>query len=400
MIDEIVFYHFNDVNIDIACYGNHNLDFGEDRLNELSALCTFPFLLSNACSEASILKEQEHVDIVVAVMYMRLEEVLVSEGCPLVDLILGGYDHDIVVHGSKVIVINDDATGRIRIVKSGTDFRSYSVVQISVIAVHHERDISLAHEHSEDLIIPGLIASLQEHIVSISNKPLFYTDYPLDGRGAVIRTAETNLGNHLADVVRAYYNTDIALVNCGSIRCDRIIPLGVLTMQDIITAISTRTLLHALVNSVSDSRTDGRFLQLSGMSIEVDFRRDEGSRISHVKIGERMLFSSDSAMSRSLTSDEFFTYGFDGYACFKASDVETLVGVEGAMTDTGIMLQILEELAEELFSENFDFENIARVRKAVFVHSNPVGAARNLPVVAPVVDGRFLARSDAFLVVN
>ena len=28
--------------------GNHDFDFGEDRLNELSALCNFPFLLSNA----------------------------------------------------------------------------------------------------------------------------------------------------------------------------------------------------------------------------------------------------------------------------------------------------------------------------------------------------------------
>lgn len=193
---------------------------------------------------------------------MRLEEdLLVSEKCPLVDFILGGHDHDIVVHGEKVTVINDDAMGRIRVVKSGTDFRSYSVVRIPVqrvegskvelgtiqgmycvpfwfnahwYIVHHKRDLSLASQHPEDPNIPVLIASLQEHITSISNKPLFYAGCPLDGRGTVIRTSETNLGNLLADVVRAYYNTDIAFVNSGSIRCDRIVPEGVLTMRDVV----------------------------------------------------------------------------------------------------------------------------------------------------------------------
>ena len=76
--------------------------------------------------------------MVVAVTHMRLEEdILVAEGCPLVDLILGGHDHDIVVHGDKITVVNDDARGRIKIVKSGTDFRSYGVVRIPLQRTGH-----------------------------------------------------------------------------------------------------------------------------------------------------------------------------------------------------------------------------------------------------------------------
>lgn len=34
--------------IDMACYGNHDFDFGEERLKELSRKTSFPWLLSNA----------------------------------------------------------------------------------------------------------------------------------------------------------------------------------------------------------------------------------------------------------------------------------------------------------------------------------------------------------------
>lgn len=81
---------------------------------------------------AHILREREGADLVVAITHMRLEEdIKVSEACrSSVDLILGGHDHDIVVHGANITVVNDDAEGDIRIVKSGTDFRTYSIVRL------------------------------------------------------------------------------------------------------------------------------------------------------------------------------------------------------------------------------------------------------------------------------
>ena len=81
-----------------------------------------------------ILREHRGVDLVVAVTHMRLEEdIRVSEACRSdVDLILGGHDHDIVVHGGKITVTNDDAEGDIRVVKSGTDFRTYSIVRLAI----------------------------------------------------------------------------------------------------------------------------------------------------------------------------------------------------------------------------------------------------------------------------
>jgi UDP-sugar diphosphatase len=68
-----------------------------------------------------------------------------------------------------------------------------------------------------------MAAEIQQRVGSVVQKPLVHTTTPLDGRCSVIRSSETNLGNMLADAYRAYYGADIALVNSGSIRCDRII---------------------------------------------------------------------------------------------------------------------------------------------------------------------------------
>ncbi|KAJ3980178.1 hypothetical protein F5890DRAFT_1557934 [Lentinula detonsa] len=83
-----------------------------------------------------------------------------------------------------------------------------------------------------------------------------------------------------------------------------------------------RTLFRALENSVSDARTDGRFLQVSGISIEVYFHRDEGSRISRMAIGERTLVPSSSVSESSVSEDLIIVAmvnsiadGFNGYTC-------------------------------------------------------------------------------------
>ncbi|KAH7907220.1 Metallo-dependent phosphatase [Hygrophoropsis aurantiaca] len=446
----------NHLSIDVACYGNHDFDFGAEKLTQLSSQCNFPWLLSNASTSdgkllssakeyvirqykgykigffglagtdwpsncqhlphgsviadpvetakrvSSTLREKEHVDLVVAVTHMRLEEdIQVSNACRAeVDLILGGHDHDIMVHGDRVTVVNDDARGDIRIVKSGTDFRSYGVVRLFVsrvggrtkvheTRVHHERDLSLSKGHPEDSEIYHILSSVQERVTSVSGSRLFKTAAPLDGRSSIIRNEETNLGNLLADTVHAYYNTDIAFVNSGGIRCDRIIPEGVLTVRDVIDIVpfdnafvvkrvSGRVLLRALENSVSDSRTDGRFLQLSGLSILVDLRRREGARIMRAVLdsGEQIVADDHKMYTVSMVS--FIAEGFDGYVDFK--DAETLVGVEGAMTDTSLMLQILRRNGHDLDDADAMIE---RARSAIIV-----GEEEGLPVVHPEIRNR------------
>ena len=82
---------------------------------------------------SQFLREELHVDLVIAITHMRLDEdKILAHACPDVDLILGGHDHDIVVCGDNMTVLNDNLEGNIKIIKSGTDFRSYTTVSLNV----------------------------------------------------------------------------------------------------------------------------------------------------------------------------------------------------------------------------------------------------------------------------
>lgn len=53
-----------------------------------------------------------------------------------------------------------------------------------------------------------------------------YTKVPLETRFAKIRTEETNYGNFITDLVRAFYNCDVVTINSGGVRIDELIPPG------------------------------------------------------------------------------------------------------------------------------------------------------------------------------
>ena len=49
---------------------------------------------------------------------------------------------------------------------------------------------------------------------------------PLETRFSKIRTQETNYGNFITDLVRAFYNCDAVVINSGGVRIDQLIPPG------------------------------------------------------------------------------------------------------------------------------------------------------------------------------
>ena len=55
----------------------------------------------------------------------------------------------------------------------------------------------------------------------------------LDGRFSNIRTGETNLGNFVCDVMLSCMNADVAILNSGTLRSDRIHKAGKFIMKDL-----------------------------------------------------------------------------------------------------------------------------------------------------------------------
>lgn len=396
---------------------------------------------------------------------MRLVEDLETlnntrSGAEKIDVILGGHDHCVVrrdvsdtdpnpevlqsgldLDGAAVT----ECEGDFRVIKSGTDWRGLSIIRLrlgskekgeptilgmsctfksghfvisgrftNLDLVRQIADLKKIYNYSQIPVSQTTLDILQTahgKIEEVVTQPLFRTASPLEGRSHIIRSQETNLGNMLADAVRAFYDTDIGFVNSGAVRCDRIIecdngaPLCIRDVIEIspfdnafvVKRVGGKMLAEALENSVSDAHTDGRFLQLCGLSMRLDWRRPENSRVSEI------LFHPSNGKSQPLEMDRMYTVtmvdfigsGFDGYTCFR--DCETLVDTEGAITDTNMLLEIFKSSkndANESVVADHHAEGIQRARAAIVSGYHTEDA---LPIVSPVVESRIKITHEANL---
>ncbi|KAK2000691.1 5'-nucleotidase [Colletotrichum falcatum] len=267
------------------------------------------------------------------------------------------------------------------------------------------------------------LRGVHRRIGAIGADALAQTAVPLQGVGIIIRSRESNLGNMLADMVRAFYAVDVGLVNSGSIRCDRAIQatIGVdsalppgkqpLTVRDLIEMlpfdnailvkrITSDVLIRSLETSFSDVHFDGRFLQYSGLRVVADWSRREGSRVLEAwqcpRLGVRKRIRPGGDRELAVAMVAFIADGFDGYGCLR--DQETLVSEEAGVTNTQLLLRTLgyqhdrEGGAQEVHDDavRVDELRFKRARDAISTRSTEDG----LPIVAPATEGRIVTVED------
>ena len=188
---------------------------------------------------------------------------------------------------------------------------------------------------------PEIKAIVDRHNATLDeqlNVPVGKTSVELDSRRATVRTVESNIGDLIADAMRAGVGADVALTNGGGIRGDRTYDAGTtLTRKDILSELpfgnvtvlmelSGANLLAALENGVSEVENKaGRFPQISGMTLVYDPAAPKGSRVTEVKINGRPL---DKAATYRVATNDFIASGGDGYAALKSGKV--LVDASGA----------------------------------------------------------------------
>jgi len=162
----------------------------------------------------------------------------------------------------------------------------------------------------------------------------------LDTRAAAVRYREASGGDLIADAIRAMSGADVAIINGGSIRGNRIYPAGAtLTRRDVLTElpfgnrtvvakVSGETLLAALENGFSrlDARA-GRFPQVSGVRVAVDLARPVGQRVAEASVAGKPL---DRAAMYAVAINDYMLRGGDGYGMFAAA-----IGVAGNSADAG-----------------------------------------------------------------
>ncbi|KAM0668888.1 hypothetical protein ACQRIU_002450 [Beauveria bassiana] len=280
----------NAIGTDVACVGNHDLDFGVKQFESLAEKCNFPWLIANVLdpalgkdvplgnakpthmmtssngikigviglgerewlatinslppdliykSASATAKElipklkADGAEIIICLSHMREpnDVKLAEQTDGLIDIILGGHDH----------YYNHQLINGTHVLRSGTDFKNLSYIEARRRKEHADkwdfdiwrRDItSKVKEHfPSQKLVKNLTSDLKKSLA----KPVGWTAMPLDARFSTVRMKESNIGNFVCDIMRQYYHADCCIMASGTIRGDQIYPPGAFRMKDITT---------------------------------------------------------------------------------------------------------------------------------------------------------------------
>jgi 2',3'-cyclic-nucleotide 2'-phosphodiesterase (5'-nucleotidase family) len=187
----------------------------------------------------------------------------------------------------------------------------------------------------DDARTAAVITSFESRLSSELETVVGISRVPLDGVSAHLRSSETNLGDVVADAIRADAGTDLAIVNSGSIRGNRLFPPGPLTRRILIEihpfdnvvvklSMPGRVVLQALNTGVEKlPAAAGMFPQVSGLKMAVDRNAPAGDRVRDVRVNGQPL-----QLDRTYTVGipDFIFRGGDGYTMFATQRV--LIGPE------------------------------------------------------------------------
>lgn len=298
---------------------------------------------------AKMLKSEPHnVDYVIALTHFRKpNDIRLADSVPEIDLILGGHDHDYdIIKRPNCYII-----------KSGTDFREFSKITLKFDPNYiHFKDQEVSSQKLIDNVMMMKKDKVQKLNIIIERIECF--NYPpdenlkmkldkfqstidekmshvlgqfscdLDGRFSSIRNYETNLGNFVTDIMLASTHADLAILNSGTLRSDRIHPKGDFTMRDLynilgyidpiaVLSATGKQIWIALENGVSQwPKLEGRFPQVSGCSFTFDPSKPPMQRIDpkFIFIGDEML---QLDKHYRLTTKDYLASGKDGYDILK-----------------------------------------------------------------------------------
>jgi 2',3'-cyclic-nucleotide 2'-phosphodiesterase (5'-nucleotidase family)/inosine-uridine nucleoside N-ribohydrolase len=279
--------------------------------------------------------EREEVDLVIALTHLDYaDDVRLAQRFPRIDLVLGGHEH---------FPITSQVGGTL-ITKPGSDARFISRIDVSrphseaAIEKHFEL-VAVSEDIEDDPATATVVADWEAQIDEQLDVIVGSTSQPLDAVAESVRSGESNLGNLMADAMRRATGAEIAIINGGSIRSNRIYPAGELSRRDILAIhpfggvvceveVPGSVVLRALEHGVSRlGESVGRFPQVSGLRFSVDPDKPAGNRVQDVFVGEEAL---DAERLYRVAVGDYMLDGGDGYSMF--ADARVLVdGEEGPL---------------------------------------------------------------------
>lgn len=391
MIDSL-----NATGLDIATLGNHEFDFGPDVLLQRMAEAKFEWVVSNVTdtqtgkpvgnaapylirrvgpitlgvigvcirSEGILpatrarfafenpndtlaryipeLKRQG-VNTIVLLSHLRWQEDRdIADRFPDIDVIVGGHEHYPLMA----------MWGRTLVSKAGLD-----AINLGRIDFNRREDhptdrfwelVPITPAVKPDPDVERVVTGWEDRLNASMGTRIATTTVPFDARDVVQRLRETPLGNLIADAMRARAGTDVAIINSGGIRGNRIYPAGDVTQKTLLeihpfgnvvctVEMTGRVLLQALNNGTSllpDFANAGRFVQVSGLRYRVNLASPPNNRVHDVTVGGAPL---DLDRTYTVAIPDFVLEGGDGFTMF--GNVKVLVNKDAGPP----ILEVLQE---------------------------------------------------------
>jgi 2',3'-cyclic-nucleotide 2'-phosphodiesterase (5'-nucleotidase family) len=266
----------------------------------------------------------EPADLRVAVTHLPLRQDRELAAAVAVDAILGGHDHDAMLHEE----------GRAVIIKAGSDALHVGQVEYEIrcgaVIARRQRLIPVDERLAEAADIVALVRQQAALLARELEVEVGRTAVALDARESLTRREETPLGRFVAGLLRDRVGAQVGLLNSGAIRSNRVIPPGPITKKDVRELLpfsNTVTLLEvtgtalraALERSVDElPRPTGHFLQTAGVQMAVDPAKPPGQRVGAVAVAGQPL---DPAGLYRVAVPDYLARGQDGYPMLAASRV-------------------------------------------------------------------------------
>ena len=263
--------------------------------------------------------------VIVAVTHLAFatDHALV-ERIPDIDLVIGGHEHYVITA----------TVNRALISKAGTDARWVARIDVNrrpegALERFYEL-LPVSSAIADEPETAAVVASYESRLGTELDVVVGSTTTPLDAVSVRLRSSERNVGNFVADAVRAEAHADVAIINSGSIRGDRVYPAGPITRRTILSLhplgnvictvrVPGSVILAALRNGVARfPAAAGAFPQVSGLTFAIDPAAPRDARVVDVQADGEPL---DPARRYVVAIPDYIFKGGDGYSMFAAGEV-------------------------------------------------------------------------------
>lgn len=244
-----------------------------------------------------------------------------------IDVVIDGHEHHMIADS----LVNNQEGAPVLLTSAGTEFENIGMLVLTTEGTCRSRLIPTT-EIESDMDVDSFVQKKKEKVLADGRRVVGMAEVDLFSRdklgNRIVRSQETTIGNLCADAFRMMLQTDVALVNSGGIRANLL--QGEITYNHLLAVfpfnnaacigmMTGQQLMDALEFSVCNLPVeDGRFMQVSGMTFEVDLSvpspvvMDKDGMFSHVneaprRVRELKIFNREKQLYMPVELNRYYT---------------------------------------------------------------------------------------------